>query len=324
MRDRARRRQMRLVQNAWQYFALWLSLGALAIIGTAFVVHGNFLRGIVVGAGSVFVVGSAVATVVMFSGTANVVMGSVAEQWTASELRPLRRHGWFLANHIMFGFGDIDHVLIGPGGLIVAETKWAGEGWELDPPSTRVSRAIRQVKTSADRLALWKESNLLGRRVPSALFLWSAADRGTQEPDYTVIDGVAVITSVGQAEKWRGRVLQLASVLNDADACRLRDALLAQSKSREKHETRAQPVTPSYTHIYWQVMATLTAALAAVYACAAAATARMWVWLPVDLAALAHGWLARRWPVTRYPALGWITGSTVVLAASVTIAIGSI
>jgi hypothetical protein len=35
-------------------------------------------------------------------------MGATAEQWTASELRPLRRSGWRLINHYLLR-SEIDH-----------------------------------------------------------------------------------------------------------------------------------------------------------------------------------------------------------------------
>lgn len=63
------------------------------------------------------------ASLVLLSGTAPLMMGELAEQWTAQELRPLTKHGWRLVNHFGLGYGGQDHVLVGPGGVVLLETK---------------------------------------------------------------------------------------------------------------------------------------------------------------------------------------------------------
>lgn len=44
---------------------------------------------------------------------------------------------------------DIDHVLVGPGGVVAVETKWQGRGWALDPPEDRVLGAAQQAESNA-------------------------------------------------------------------------------------------------------------------------------------------------------------------------------
>jgi hypothetical protein len=53
---------------------------------------------------------------VQVTGTGPVMISDQAEQWTAAELRKLRRHGWRVVNHFLLRNDDIDHVLTGPGG----------------------------------------------------------------------------------------------------------------------------------------------------------------------------------------------------------------
>jgi hypothetical protein len=64
------------------------------------------------------------------SGAATRIMGETGEQLTAGDLRKARRTGWLLVNHIRLGREEIDHVMVGPGGLVVAESKWTG--WKQD------------------------------------------------------------------------------------------------------------------------------------------------------------------------------------------------
>jgi hypothetical protein len=64
------------------------------------------------------------------TGTASTMMGDTAEQWTAQELRPLSKDGWRLINHFGLTSDDIDHLLIGPGGVFVLETKWSSTDWQ--------------------------------------------------------------------------------------------------------------------------------------------------------------------------------------------------
>jgi hypothetical protein len=52
--------------------------------------------------------------------------GAEGERATAKALRPLTREGWVLVNDIQTDRGNIDHVLIGPSGVYLLETKKLG------------------------------------------------------------------------------------------------------------------------------------------------------------------------------------------------------
>ena len=123
----ARRRQLRLLRQSWGFFVIFLFLGGAVIAGVALTLDNDFLRGFVVGAGSIAVLGGTAVMVPMLSGTAATAMGETAEQWTASELRPLRKRGWFVVNHFLLRRHDIDHVLVGPNGVVAVEDgRYAG------------------------------------------------------------------------------------------------------------------------------------------------------------------------------------------------------
>jgi hypothetical protein len=50
-------------------------------------------------------------------------IGAEGEKSTARSLRPLIRAGWELFNDIETGYGNIDHVLVGPAGVFLLESK---------------------------------------------------------------------------------------------------------------------------------------------------------------------------------------------------------
>ncbi len=67
-----------------------------------------------------------------------------------------------MVNQLALRPWDIDHVLIGPGGAVVVETKWSANPWVLDPPDERVRRAVRQAQGNARDLRLWGRSRAQG------------------------------------------------------------------------------------------------------------------------------------------------------------------
>jgi Nuclease-related domain len=63
----------------------------------------------------------------VLSGAHPFSMGKIGEEATAKAVAGWRqrRKGWRLINGIyLAGHGDIDHILVGPGGVFVIETKW--------------------------------------------------------------------------------------------------------------------------------------------------------------------------------------------------------
>jgi Nuclease-related domain len=82
--------------------------------------HGGFWIGIGIGAGT------AAALVLFDSPPAHIERwrsGADGEKSTARTLRPLLRRGWKLFNDINTGDGNIDHVLVGPAGIFMLESK---------------------------------------------------------------------------------------------------------------------------------------------------------------------------------------------------------
>jgi hypothetical protein len=67
------------------------------IAAVALLVPWWFVRELVVGVGAT-VLSMIACLVLALSGTTAPGMGAIAEMWTASELRRLRKHGWLVIN----------------------------------------------------------------------------------------------------------------------------------------------------------------------------------------------------------------------------------
>lgn len=189
-RGKARRTQRAFVREHWLALAL-LSTALLAMFGICAVFADNgFQRGLVVGGGLAATAGILVNFVLQMSGTAPTMMGDVAEQWTAQSLRALLPHGWKLVNHIMLTdrAGDMDHVLVGPGGIFVLKIKWSASPWSLDRPDSFMLSALKQVENNARLLGLWQEVRARTRQpVTPVLVLWGAASKALESIDSGVV-----------------------------------------------------------------------------------------------------------------------------------------
>lgn len=65
------------------------------------------------------------------AGTYHLVCGRDAERWTSRELRKRSPRGWHVVDWIPFGDRDVDHVLVGPGGVYAVETKYTDSYTDL-------------------------------------------------------------------------------------------------------------------------------------------------------------------------------------------------
>ena len=111
---------------------------------------------------------------VVSSGAAASVMGQAVEEWTDSELQRLRRKGWRHVNHLMIKStsGDVDHVAVGPDGVLVIETKWRSAEVNVDNLSHWTHDAVNQARQNRDdvrRFLGWRERD---RRPVEALVVW--------------------------------------------------------------------------------------------------------------------------------------------------------
>ncbi len=127
---------------------------------------------------------------VISSGATSGAMGQAAEEWTDSELRRLHRKGWRHVSHLIIKpeFGDIDHVAVGPDGVIVVETKWRSHEEDIDQLSDWMTGALKQAKRNRQQvvqLLNWQRRDPL--LVQSLVVLWG--------PGVTHDSAEAVLTS---------------------------------------------------------------------------------------------------------------------------------
>jgi hypothetical protein len=171
-RGQARRLQWHFIRRSWRLLAGMLATAALVTSTLLIFVHGEFQRGLIVGAAVVGTVSALAVMVMQLTGTASISMGASAEQWTVSELRPLRKAGWKIINHVALQRWDIDHVLVGPRWRCRSRNQVV-RGW-LDARSTgsaaasrgRPGRQERQRPAAVARIPLARNRLRSGRRFP--------------------------------------------------------------------------------------------------------------------------------------------------------------
>ena len=312
------------MRQSWWFFAGFVLVGAALVTGVALTVDGEFLRGFIVGSGIVAVVGGAAVMVLMLSGTAATAMGATAEQWTASELRPLRKHGWVVVNHLLLRRHDIDHVLVGPNGVVAVESKWSGSGWQISPPSIFVVEAIRRVKQDAHDLALWHPIRKHGNpNAQAVLFLWDVGNVAVPKREHPVdIDGVTVITGVKAAEHWRKTLTGPAvdATFTPEYVRAIWRDLEAQATKRDELEA-AEPPPPSYTWMFWNGVGALLAVIASLWLTATLARLPAWAFASAEILALVAAFAGRRLRALRIASLGWIAVATLGLGIAVAAAV---
>ena len=210
-RGEVRRSQRAFMRRHWRFLS-----GVAAAISTgaalaAAIAPNDFERGLLLGSGLTAATAAVMHFVSVLTGSGARSMGEAAEQWTAQELRPLMAHGWRIVNHVSLrGKADIDHVLVGPGGLYVLETKWSATPYKLSPPDVMTLSASRSATDQAAYLtrALPRRADV-GDALPLIVLWGTAAERVRDEtaPVSVPSTGVRVIAGL-QLREWamrRGR-----------------------------------------------------------------------------------------------------------------------
>ena len=204
----------------------------------------TYLRGLVLGATLVAAPGAIWVFAMQQTGTAPVMMGEIAEQWTAQDLRRLTRRGWRLVNHLALRVDDIDHVLIGPGGAFAIETKWSASFWESDLGRDREQRAVDQARGNARSLRLW--SAFRSRRISAApvVVLWGRGLKSwPEEMQIRHVDDVVVIAGPA-LPRWLDGLGD--DVLTDATVAEAWTALDAHAARRDPVDSEAHPIPTSF------------------------------------------------------------------------------
>lgn len=117
----------------------------------------RLLTGFLLGAGLVSVPWAVWALALSTDGSATWRIGADAEGWTASELHELGG-AWHIEHNVPFpenGYvRDVDHVAVGPFGVLAVETKWTSAAVDLGSKRLvkEVQDAMRQAEDNAGRV----------------------------------------------------------------------------------------------------------------------------------------------------------------------------
>ena len=313
-RQRAAQMRTEYLQRAWRFVlvegVVLLGLTPLALLAPP------WLREFLVGGWVASTGWTLWHQVVVESGSSTRDMGASAEQWTNAALGPLRRKGWRVVNHVVLRHWDIDHVAVGPGGLLVIQTKWASDEAALrDLPTW-----VRQLESDAHDLTLMLRPRLGTCPVHAMVTVWGPAARRDEAFPAEALGGVRVLP---------GR--RLAAVLGSVpDAAIAPEAVDGAWEHLRRHverrdvgdlRTNGPPPRPisSYALNVW------LAALASLLGPEASLWALRRLQLPVALVPvigqLVLGALALRARSLRAIALAWLTG---VLAFCLLLAVAEI
>lgn len=143
-------------------------------------------------------------------GGASWLAGAAAEEWTGRELARLG-DGWHVAHNVPFDVSwegwksmvDVDHIAIGPYGVLVVETKWTTARVDLD--SLRVPRlildAVRQASDNAGRVRALLERDVGSVPIIPIVVLWGSGIRASTGKPRDV-EGVRVVRGK-DASSWR-------------------------------------------------------------------------------------------------------------------------
>jgi hypothetical protein len=122
------------------------------------------------------------------SGVAPTLMGAYAEEWTAQSLRAFRKKGWHLVNGMQLrSKSDIDHVVIGPSGVLVVETKWSSEPWPTplsghDFMKSRLNETVENVLRNRSDFVMNFKKNLGDIPVQAICVLWTTDPNPEETP----------------------------------------------------------------------------------------------------------------------------------------------
>jgi hypothetical protein len=156
---------------------------------------------------------------IVFTGAANYLTGALAERWTGQEFAALGP-AWHIFSNVPFSVGyanmsyeiDVDHVVVGPYGVLVIETKYSSSPLNLGAVQLerRVSEAMNQVEDNAGRIRA-----LLNQAAPNVpirpiVIFWGRLVKSSEtairrvegrNEDVRIVHG-------GDSKKWRPRLTE--------------------------------------------------------------------------------------------------------------------
>lgn len=314
-RGRARATQRAFLRDKWLLYSGAMVVVFGVTVGVAALMPTPFMRGLTIGGFTVAGAAALWSWTVQVTGTAPVMMGDVAEQWTAGELRKLRSRGWRLVNHFVLAKDDIDHVLIGPGGLYVVETKWSASPWQSDFGQARLRDAITQASANARSIRLWHPIRSADVPAKAVVVLWGGGVQDWAESEQIRDIGASTVVAGPALMRWaRG---SMPDGLSSDKIATIWNALAAQVTRRDPLEEVAHPVPPSLGELLARAGIVVGFAVVGILFLGqlTRVTSSGWVILGVGAASVLPGIAATRFARLRLAGWGWIAGVGVPIVA---------
>jgi hypothetical protein len=189
----------------------------------------------------------------MFHGdrASSVALGGVAEQWTSAALRKLGRGRWRVIDRVDFEDMDVDHVVIGPAGVLAVETKWSSE-WRYEGGKLqfRFGDPIGQARRGARKIRYLLLSYGIHVDPVPVLCLWGP---GLPDfPDGADWAGDVLLLHGKQAKAWRPLILRMESRFGADKVGSIAQGVSAFVQQRDEYELyeslskkRGRPQPPS-------------------------------------------------------------------------------
>jgi len=156
---------------------------------------------------------------IVFTGATSYLTGGLAERWTRQEFAALGP-AWHIFSNVPFsvGFGevaytiDVDHIVVGPYGVLVLETKFSSSPLDLGAVQLekRVSEAMVQVEDNAGRARALLRQVVPDVPIRPVIIFWG---RLVKSPPSSVrrVEGRAEdvrIVHGGKAREWRPKLTE--------------------------------------------------------------------------------------------------------------------
>jgi hypothetical protein len=231
VRQRARHGRIQWMRSEARLLATFLAVYALVAIGV-FLLQSPGVRPYLAGG---LLVGGAwlLSWLLSLDGFDRVRLGAEAERWTSSELRRKRRSGWRVVDSIPFEGFDVDHVLVGPGGVYAVETKFTTVSWHqmADRLVVPFGDPLGQAAYGARKVRLLLKSRNLDVPVTPVLLAWG---KGARNLEVGSIDGVIVLPGGGLRD-WISTTA-CANPISGDQVQEIKRALDGFFKEREEYE----------------------------------------------------------------------------------------
>jgi hypothetical protein len=310
-------RAFAFVTRFWPGIVVLLLLPLAALAPLAVWLTGNE-RFFVLGAAAVSGLWLAILVAVVASGISPTIMGLIGETWTASDLRSMRRRGWRLINGMRLrGDSDIDHIVIGPAGVFVLETKWSGEAWP-EPTAAgflgdRITRAAVQVAHNASNVSAQFAKPLAKATIEAVLVLWSSVE--SDAPVASVETNYGQVTVIPGADFRLWLLSQRSEVISDEQIESIFQGMTAHVESREQKDLeRLGPDRPRLSTIAWHAGQYFLGAVASVYLLGFLRLSKDWrVIIGALVISTCLGYVASRQNHLRRFSLGWAVASGLLL-----------